>query len=288
MRFKFSRLSFLLSLGLLLSIQWGGSFAFAGEKMKPEELVAHHLNAIGSPEALSALKSLSASGAAELEILVGGNGNLTGKSRFVSEGDKLSLLVHFGISDYLQDHVFFDGKDIGVAYIRPGARSPLGEFLFTYDKVLKEGLFGGVLSTAWPLLHLKERNPHIKFKGLKKISGHKYDALEYRPRHGSGGVRIMMYFDPETFRHVETTYQVEMSSGLGATPQESARQRIARLKVTESFGNFKTVQRLTLPTQWTIEVSSQGTGASVLWKWILGFNEIKENAEIDAGNFKLN
>jgi len=36
---------------------------------------------------------------------------------------------------------------------------------------LREGLLGGVLSAAWPLLRLAQQNPKLEYRGLKKMEG---------------------------------------------------------------------------------------------------------------------
>jgi len=42
------------------------------------------------------------------------------------------------------------------AFVTPGVRSVLGNFLMTHDLNLQQGLMAGALSTSWPLLDLAD------------------------------------------------------------------------------------------------------------------------------------
>ena|ERR1017187_8658426 len=95
------------------------------------------------------------------------------------------------------------------------ARSAFGNFVFVQDAVIREGLLGGVLSTAWPLLNLDERKAKVSFDGLKKIDGQELYELRYRP-HKNTDLEIHLYFDPQTYRHVETTYSYSVTQSLTA------------------------------------------------------------------------
>jgi hypothetical protein len=47
--------------------------------------------------------------------------------------------------------------------------SEFGEFVCTQDGMLREGLLGGVLSTAWPMLDLDARKAKVGYEGETKI-----------------------------------------------------------------------------------------------------------------------
>jgi len=67
--------------------------------------------------------------------------------------------------------------------------------------ILREGLFGGTISTAWPLLDLKPAG-EAKYEGVKKIDGRELHDLTYVPNKSSSGsdLTIHLYFEPDTFR----------------------------------------------------------------------------------------
>ena len=83
--------------------------------------------------------------------------------------------------DYPGEHFAFDGKDVTIGRFIPGNISPLAEFINRFDDIMKAGLLGGALSTAWPLLNIRETQPRLKYKKAK-LTGRLMHALEYRPR----------------------------------------------------------------------------------------------------------
>jgi hypothetical protein len=102
------------------------------------------------------------------------------------------------------EQFIFDGSkaEIGSATARQ-SRSQFGEFVHVQDAMLREGLWSGVLSTAWPLLDLRERRPKLTFEGTKSLDGHQVYDLRYQP-HKSTDLDIHLYFDGESFRLVLT------------------------------------------------------------------------------------
>jgi len=223
--------------------------AAKGPKMKPEELVARHLAALGSPEARSAVQSRAAQGKGRMDVLSGGSGFLEGPAVLASQDHKLLFSIQFGHINYAAEQVSFDGEKVYVGNIQPGVRSQLGSFLYQYDELVKEGLFGGVLSTAWPLLDLEGRNPKLDYRELKKVSGQELLELRYRLRKKGGDVNIRLYFDPESFRHMATTYKLRLAAPMGRTTEESARQSETRYTLEEWFSDFRPIDDLDLPTQ---------------------------------------
>ncbi|MDA2928807.1 hypothetical protein MYX84_02490 [Acidobacteria bacterium AH-259-O06] len=256
--------------------------------MKPEELVARHLEALGSLEARATVQSRSAEGAGRLTLLVGGSGSLNGPASFVSEGRKVLLSIQFGYLQYAAERVSFDGDKTQVGDIRTGIRSQLGELLYNeYNSVIKEGLLGGVLSTAWPLLELESRRPKLKYTGLKKVNDQELLELKYRMRKGGGNLNISLYFDPQTFHHVATIHKFWISAPIGFEPQESSRQSESRYNLQEWFSNFQTTDGLNLPTQWTIRLSIETGRGTYLAKWDMIYNQITHNLSIDPQRFVL-
>jgi len=200
---------------------------FAAE-LKPEQLIAKHLDSIGTAEARKSVKTRVVQGTAQYKILVGGAGTLDGKAVMVSEGDKLRLLLKFENNDYKGEQFVSDGSRLEVAATTSQrSRSPLGDFIYTQNTAIHEGLFGGVLSTAWPLLNLDERKPKLSYEGLKTVDGRQLHLLRYKPKKSSDQT-IDLYFDPETYRHVLTVYSLTVRSQLsqGTTYQSAGGSNI--------------------------------------------------------------
>lgn len=256
-------------------------------KLKPEEVVARHLEALGSAEARAVISSRIASGNAQVKILVGGSGEILGPAGFVSQGRKLCLFVRLNHPDYEREQVAFDGEKPQVGVARPVARSPLGQFVHTYNQILREGLLGGALSSAWPLLDLEQRQPKLGYAGLEEVDDRSLHRLKYNPKKGGGDLKISLYFEPETGRHLLTIYKLTVGAGAGLTHTESAAQQEARFTLEERFGDFRQVDGLTLPTRWTLRLTQDTRETSLLWEWNLAFDNITHNQAIEPAHFHL-
>src|SRR5262249_51880690 len=97
---------------LTLSFLLGGvAWPHAGDDTaKSGNLLARHLDAIGSKEARSAVKTRVVQGVATYRIVVGGGGQYEGKAGLVSEGQKVRFVMKFNRSDYIGENFLFDGK----------------------------------------------------------------------------------------------------------------------------------------------------------------------------------
>ena len=256
-------------------------------KLEPEELVARHLKALGPPEILSTVQNRTAEGVGQLEVLLGGTGSLEGPALFVSEGRKIFFSIRFDEPNYTAEEFSFDGEDCYVGNIQPGVRSQLGQVLYQFEDLVEEGLLGGVLSTAWPLLDLEGRRPRLDYEGLKKINDQEFLELRYRMRRGGTDFRIHLYFDPETFRHMATTYKLRIAAPMGATIDESARQFDTRVTLEEWFSDFYPTDGLDLPAHWTIRLTLDTGSGTFLTKWEMIYPEITHDLSIDPRVFVL-
>ena len=242
----------------------GGSRRAKKKKLTPEDVIQRHLESLGAMETLSARKSLKAEGTALMEVVTS-SGALQGPATFLSDGDKLRMSIVFDDNTYPEEEIAYNGKGVETSYTRPGVRSRLGQFLYDFDEILSEGLFGGALSTSWSLLDLENRSPKLKYEGEKKLDGQKYHTVRYRRRKG-GDVETRLYFDTEAFRHRHTIYKVKISSPiLGRRDGASASQPETWYILKESFTNFQSIVKLTLPTRWILEFTTEmGRRGSVL------------------------
>src|SRR4051812_22236286 len=184
----------------------------ADATLKPEELVSRHLEAIGSAAARAAAKNRVVQGTAVYRILVGGGGRAQGKTGLVSDDHKLRFMVKLPGVDYLGETFVYDGQEVRVAFSNSNkSRSPFASFISTYDAIIREGLFGGALSTGWALANTDALKPKVIYEGLKKVDGRQLHQLRYQPRKHAD-VEIILYFEPETFRHVKTVYSISVGN----------------------------------------------------------------------------
>lgn len=258
--------------------------AGAQEKLKPEEVVARHLAAIGAAEARSPQRSRVVAGVTRIEVKAGGRGGSEGQGLIASTGDKVLLNATFQSADYPFERVGFDGERVSARAIRPNVYSPLSNFFLSHETVFKEGLVGGVLSTAWPLLRLEERKAKLSYAGAGEVAGRPAHKLRYAPRKGSD-LKVLLFFDAETFRHVRTEYERTVPAFMGATPSQSVSQRETRYRLVEEFSDFKTEDGLTLPRSYTVGFTVFSTGAPIELTWKFDLTRVGLDQPIDPKVF---
>ena len=88
------------------------------EKIKPEVLLAKHLNAIGSAEALKSFKSIMVRGTTKAVFQGRGKGFLAGLVVLASEGEKNMIGMKFNNANYQFETMGYDGRK----YALPVAR----------------------------------------------------------------------------------------------------------------------------------------------------------------------
>jgi hypothetical protein len=309
-----------LTLTVLLTVLCLAPSSFAANE-KAEDIVAKHLESIGTAQARAAALSRVVEGKADVKLLVGGAGNLEGKSVLVSQGDKLQFMMKFPNNDYRGEQFICDGKKVQVTGTTANhGRSSFGAFVLVNDFILRDGLFGGALSTAWSLENLPEHKAKLSYEGLKKIDGQQLYELRYRPKK-STDVDVRLYFDPQTFHHVMTVYSAVQGAGLGnvdsrflsAVPADSskfpvdtagvtptggivqdsnetlsARQQQTRYRLEEHFSDFQTANGLTLPTHYRIEFTQElQSGKTTVSQWDVTTQEIMNGKGVDPRNFQV-
>jgi hypothetical protein len=264
-------------------------FSSADEtKLTSEELVARHLEAIGSAAARSAVKTRVVQGSAVYAPIVGGGGRVEGKTGLVSEGHKLRFMMKFNQGDYRGENVVFNGSAMGLAFATSNqSRSVFGAFLSSQDAIVREGLLPGVLSTAWPLLDIENRKPKIILEGLKRIDGTAAYQVRYLP-HKHSDLQILLYFDQETFRHIKSVYSLDVGNNVGPSITESIRLQADRTTLEEWFSDFQTIDGLTLPSHWKIHFTRElPNGATTVTEWDLKEDEVTHNMGLDPRNFEV-
>jgi hypothetical protein len=282
------RLLFLLTLVALSPVGFAAASPDTAAVTGTEDLVARHLDSLGDAKMREAVKTRVAQGTAKFKILVGGAGSLDGKSVLVSEGNELHFMMKFQNNEYRGEQFIFNGDKVEVSTATGRqSRSGLGNFVYVQDAVLREGLWGGVLSTAWPLLDLGKRKAKLTYGGLKKVDGQELYNLRYESKKGSD-IEIQLYFDPATYRHVLTVYSLTIQAGLAGRETSSARLQQIRSRLEERFSDFKTVDGLTLPTQYTIHFTQeQQSGQTIVSEWSLEENDLSNNTPLDPKNFAV-
>src|SRR5580693_25379 len=136
---------------------------------KAEDLVAQHLDSIAPADARAALKSLAAQGTLRFKVLVGGGGETPGTWQRLTEGRKSKFVMKFGDNKWWGEQFVFDGNKASAAAANSTHRwSALGAFIVGQDNIVKDGLLGGELGTAWALESIDEHHIKLESLGRKK------------------------------------------------------------------------------------------------------------------------
>ena len=257
------------------------------QKLTPAEIVTKHLDSIGPADARARMQGTRVKGECLLTVREGGNGQAQGQIIVSSKGDMNSLKLVFetGTPIWAQ----FDGSKSSASQFRPGRRTSLEKFFADNEVLFKEGLFGGTLSEAWPFFKIETKNPKLEYLGLKEIAGKKLHTLRYTPRKSSD-LKVILYFDPDTFRHVRTEYsqtvyatdQQRIPGGGGGMPGPSS-QRASSTRITafEEFADFKEEHGLILPHTYTFNLSIQSEVKPALIDWSVKLTEFTFNTPFE-------
>ena len=262
---------------VILGVVFAAAIPCAAKEPKPttDAIISRHLDSIGSADARAAAVSRVSQGKVVFAEIIQHSLRIEGVATLLSQQRKHKCEFQFGNPQYPGEQFVFDGNRELVAMVDQTSRSRLGNFLFSQEEVLREGLFGGVLSTAWPLLNTQNTNPALKYEGLKKINGQQLHEISYvsKKRSESGELSIRLYFDPETYHHVLTVYTVTTLHG----SQTISDPNQTTVIVEERFGDFQPVDGLTLPRHWDIRYRVEPQNSAQEYDWDISLTQIGHN-----------
>jgi|SRR6202041_1754328 len=264
-----------LSLVSLLALAISGAAFDKAPKLSADEIIAKHLDSLGTAEARAALKSRVAQGTVQFSERITGTIHLDGQASIVSQANKVKVAFGFATPQYPGEQLVFDGQNVQVALIDQQSRSRLGNFVVEEPEVLKEGVFGGVLSMGWPLLDVKGSGVKLKSEGIKKVAERELYALSYTPkkRNNSGELSVLLYFDPATFHHVLTIYRLAAAPvDQGSTTDPSS----VTTTVEERFDDFHAIDGVTLPLSWDVRARVE-PGKALEYEWKVTLTSVMHN-----------
>lgn len=270
----------------LLVLSSASSSPSVAEKMKAEEVVARHLESIGSAKARAAVTTRIISGTSQVIFRTPPPGQAVGRAVLASEGPKSLVGMSFPTPVYPREQLGFDGNSFMAAFAAPGVRSALGNFLMTHELIFKQGLMSGTLSSAWPLLDPSVRDSQLEYAGTRKVDDRVLHQLKYLPRGGSD-LRITLFFDSETFRHVRTEYERVIPAQIGDRSYTNVQTREIRYKMIEDFSLFKPESGLNLPHIYTIKLAVDTQNGTFLADWVIKLTQFDFNQKIDQSAFSI-
>jgi hypothetical protein len=275
---------------LLLAASIGTVHSSFDNKLTAADVIAKHLDSIGPSDARARSQGTQIKGTFVLSAKQGGAGETQGRVSMASQGHQNGINLMFDEGNMAFG---FDGNKTTVTQFRPGRHTPIEQFFAEYDFLITEGLFGGTLSQGWALFGSQDKGAKVEYGGLKKIDGVQLHALKYTLRKNSD-VKITLFFDAETFRHVRTEYdrtiysteQQRIPGQAGRLPSVSnERQATQRLTARETFADFKPEGGLSLPHDYRFELSVQSQTRPMLVDWAFNLTEFKFNVPMDAKQF---
>lgn len=269
--------------------------AQADDKLTLTELIAKHLESIGTAEARARVNGTKIKGNATVTVKLCGEGQVDGQVMMASHDAANLINMNFEMAAYPQEALRYDGTKLTVSHLRPGTRTCLANFFLTHDVVFREGLVGGVLSESWSLLNVQERNPKLEYGGLKKIDDKELHVLKYNPRKGSD-LKIVLYFDATSFRHVRTDYSRTIYAteqrriapgGPNLPPATNQQASAARIEAREEFEDFKEESGLNLPHTYKFHLSIQSETRPAIVDWVFNLKDYTFTTPLDAADFSI-
>ena len=277
------RTAIFASLVLIVCSLSTGSLA---QKLTSDEVIARHLESIGSAKARAAIATRIISGTSQVIFRTTPAGQAIGKAVLASEEMKNLFGMSFPSPIYPREQFAYNGVNFMAAFATPGTRSVLGNFLMTNDAIFKQGLMCGVLSSAWPLLDAERWQTNVDYVGTKKIDGRMFHSLRYTPR-GISDLKITLYFDAEDFRHVRTEYDRVIPAPMGRVEYSNVQEREGRYQMIEDFSLFKTEGGLNLPHIYAIKLTVDTVNGTFLAEWTIKLTKFDFNQKIDQSAFNV-
>ena len=258
----------------------------SAQKIKPEEVVSKHLDSIGSATARASVTTRVIAGTSQVIFRTPPPGQAIGKAVLASDGLKSLLGMSFPSPIYPREELGFNGINFVAAFVTPGVRSVLGNFLMTNDLVFKQGLMGGALSTAWPLLDPAMRGAQLEYVGTRKVDDRMLLEVRYLP-HGGSDLKIKLFFDRETCQHVRTEYERVIPAQTGTRSYGNVQERESRYRMVEEFSLFKKEGGLMLPHIYKINLSVDTQNGTFLADWVIKLTQFDFNQKIDQSAFSI-
>lgn len=255
------------------------------QKMTAEEVIAKHLDSIGTKEKRDAVKNRFAMGTSQFESKLP-NRKTVGKAILVSEANNLFFVASFSSQEYPFEKIGFFSDKVSLPFVTAGARSPLGAFIADHNKILSDGLFAGTVSSNWSLLNPQIKTERFKMSGTKKVNGRKAYVLDYYLSGSSSEFTIKLFLDSENFRHLRTEYRRALPAK-DATFGVLGQQGGVKIELTENFDDFKTAGDLTLPHSYKLQYLTDSNSGVYEYNWGITISEYLFNQKLEPGFFSF-
>jgi len=124
-------------LSVLFLLGFCASVEIRADDPKPEEIVAKHLDSIGTKEKRAAIKNQMAVGTGQFSVLrssVNTKGKRpVGGAVFLSEASKIFIGAKYDVIEYPFDEIVYNAKSVGVPFDSSGNRPILGNIISAHS-----------------------------------------------------------------------------------------------------------------------------------------------------------
>jgi hypothetical protein len=242
--------------------------AVSQPKLKAEEILAKHLAAIGTTEAIAAAMSRKIEGTATARNVRMPTLAVSGGAFIASTATMNAFAIAFNassVSDYRGERIVYDGKKVAIPFVTAAERSPVGAFIFEYPEIAKGYIFGGVLHASWALADASKIGK-FELQGKEKLDGVEAYKMKFTPKGGTS-LNIRMFFDAADFRHLRT--EITRTETAGTVRVDEGRLNENRYKLIEDFSDFRAINGLTLPNTYKVTYRYETGQRSAEFEWIL-------------------
>lgn len=261
------------------------TLGISAQDIKVDEILSKNIASIGDTKKQSELKNMMLLGASEFRSKLPERKS-SGKLAIVSDASNLLFISSFLSDTYPYEKIgYFNGKP-NVPFVSAGLRSPLGNFLWEHSDILKSGLFSSSMTLNWNLLEKNLKKSKFSLAGTKKIDGRKAYIVNCSNGATSGSMKIKLYFDAETFRHIRSEYREELAakeSKFGTLGGVSGYE----VELTENFSNFKTFEGITLPGTSKVHYMDSSRNGTHEYDWDFNVIDVKFNQQLKDGFFNF-
>ncbi len=271
---------------ILLSILLVAVSSALAQKMDPEQIFQKNLESVASAEKRAALKNLTA--LAEVKYSVGPNHKevFNGPAVIVTEGSKMALAFSLPFQDYPQEKFSYDDKALRIGFALPGFRSLLGEFLHTYEEIVKVHSLASPFRRLFLAEDATSRTEKFSFEGVRKLDGREVFVISLAPRAGSG-LSTRFYYDKETFRHLRTEFTRTVGATIGTRGEVPEHTSDTRQEMIEEFSDFKTENGVTLPRKYKLSVTVETGQVTRDVLYVFSLKKIFLNQPLDPATFNI-
>lgn len=254
----------------------------------PSEILKKHAEAVGTADKRSPTKSRIAIGTSVFKVKLPETA-AEGKAFLASNADNSMLMSSFTLSEYPYEKIgLFRGK-VEVPFIRPGARSPIGSYIYQNDNLIKERIFGGNIFSTWAMLDESAVGDRVRFAGKKKVNGREAYVLRYLSKSSaSANSSIEIFFDSKDSRHLRTEYRQTILQTTNYQIGIFGNQTGESFNLlTEDFDDYREIEGLMLPHKYEVKLLLDGRTGTNEFQWNFDFETYRVGQNFSNEFFKF-